>query len=132
MRQFLNPNNIAEMAALSRLRTLDTQAEVDRQIVCITPPPNQQFAEAFEIDSALTDEQINTLLSTPQTQAEIDEITQSIVNTETIRSAYITIINRLEQIQSAVNPTNAQIVQAVKDMAEIQEQTLRFLKRLFN
>lgn len=45
------------------------------------------------------------------------------------RDDYQAAITRLEQIQAAVNPTNAQVIQAVKDLAKYQEIIIKFIAR---
>lgn len=47
-----------------------------------------------------------------------------------LKTQYQTAITRLEQIRDAVAPTNAQVVAAVKDLANYQLQILRFIRKL--
>ena len=49
---------------------------------------------------------------------------------QTIRQEVQNMITRLDQIQAATNPTNAQVIQAVKDEALYIERILRFLVRI--
>jgi len=48
-----------------------------------------------------------------------------------IQDTFTTAIDDLQQIQNVSSPTNAQIVAAVKRMAQIEEQLLRFIYRNF-
>lgn len=50
-------------------------------------------------------------------------------NMKALKDNYLTAIARLQQIQNAATTTNAQAVQAIKDMALIQERTLKLLKK---
>lgn len=58
------------------------------------------------------------------------ELLQKRADYQKIKDEYINMINRLEQIQAAVNPTNAQVVQAIKDEALYIERIMKFIKRL--
>lgn len=51
---------------------------------------------------------------------------------QAIKTAYNQAITDLQTIQNAASPTNAQVVWAVKKLAEIQEKLLRFEARRFN
>lgn len=46
-----------------------------------------------------------------------------------IKDEYINMIGRLDQIQAASSPTNAQVIQAVKDEALYIQRILKFLRR---
>lgn len=52
------------------------------------------------------------------------------IDKQAIRDAYVNMIARLEQIQAASNPTNAQIVQAIKDEALYIERVMKVIKTL--
>lgn len=49
---------------------------------------------------------------------------------QTARTEYQNMITRLEQIQAASNPTNAQIVQAIKDEALYIERIMKVIRRI--
>jgi len=51
-------------------------------------------------------------------------------NKQALKNAYQDAITLLEQIQNATNPTNAQVVQAVKKEAEIIEKLLKVIKQI--
>ncbi len=51
---------------------------------------------------------------------------------QALKTAYNQAITDLQTIQNASSPTNAQIIWAVKKLAEIQEKLLRFEARRFN
>lgn len=55
---------------------------------------------------------------------------QTEIDIEQLREAYVNMIARLEQIQAATNPTNAQVIQAIKDEALYIERIMKFLKKL--
>lgn len=59
-------------------------------------------------------------------QDEID----SAADRADIRTQYLTAVNRLNQIISAVNPTNAQVIAAVQDLATIQLRVIKLLRWL--
>ena len=58
------------------------------------------------------------------------EITDFRTNRTQLRTDFQTAVDRLLQIENAVSPTNAQVVQAVKDIAHIERLILRLLARL--
>lgn len=64
---------------------------------------------------------------TPEAQAETLAKQQDI---QQIKDLYVTIINRLQQIEDAINPTNAQIIEAVRDIARYQRYIFKVLKRM--
>jgi hypothetical protein len=45
-----------------------------------------------------------------------------------VKAEYLNMIARLGQIQSATNPTNAQVIQAIKDLALYEERIMRVIK----
>ncbi|MBI5469017.1 MAG: hypothetical protein HY891_07765 [Deltaproteobacteria bacterium] len=51
---------------------------------------------------------------------------------QTVNAAYAQAITDLQAIQAATDPTNAQVVAAVKKLADIQEKLLEFLARQIN
>lgn len=53
-------------------------------------------------------------------------------NQQTLQSAYQTMIARLEQIQTTTNPTNAQVIQAVKDEALYIERLIKVLRYILS
>jgi len=73
------------------------------------------------------EEDIYENLLDPGRQARLIEQTTSMTQ---IRSEYQNMITRLEQIQAANNPTNAQIIQAVKDEALYIERLMKVLAKL--
>ena len=60
------------------------------------------------------------------TAEELDEET----NRQTIKEQYAAMLTRLNQIQTAANPTNAQTLQAIKDEALYIERIMKFLKSI--
>jgi hypothetical protein len=58
--------------------------------------------------------------------------TPAVVEYQTARgdleTQYQAAITRLDQIITAASPTNAQVIQAVRDLATIQRRTLRFIR----
>lgn len=47
-----------------------------------------------------------------------------------IKDQAVTAITRLQQIQSVANPTNAQVIQAIKDMAAYEEKIIKIIVRM--
>lgn len=47
-----------------------------------------------------------------------------------LKQAYQTMIDRLEQIQAAVSPTNAQVIQAIRDEALYIKRVMKVLEKL--
>lgn len=58
------------------------------------------------------------------------EVQQTRVDMQTVRNAYQDMITRLEQIQAASNPTNAQVIQAIRDEALYIERIMKIIKRM--
>lgn len=85
---------------------------MDKTIEWETPPTAQQITQATTI---LNNINLNTL-------TDLDKAN--------IIAEYQIAITRLDQIQNAVNPTNAQVIAAVKDLAKYQLLLLKFLKRI--
>jgi hypothetical protein len=56
------------------------------------------------------------------------KVADNLASTEQIRATYQTMITRLEQIESVANPTNAQVVAAVRDLATYQKRIMKYLK----
>ena len=50
------------------------------------------------------------------------------INKNQVKAAYQTMIARLEQIENAAAPTNAQVIQAVRDLATYQKRIMQYLK----
>ena len=50
------------------------------------------------------------------------------LNKKAVKDAYLQAITDLETIQTTANPTNAQVIWAVKKEAEIMEKLLKFVK----
>lgn len=49
---------------------------------------------------------------------------------QTLVNVYANMITRLEQIQAAANPTNAQVIAAVQDLSLYIERILKVIKRI--
>ena len=62
--------------------------------------------------------------------SEYSEISESRTNIKMLKASYLSSISRLQQIQKASNMSNAQIIAAIKDMALIQERTLKLIKKM--
>jgi len=56
------------------------------------------------------------------------ETEQTKINKKAIKTAYLEYITTLASIQNVVNPTNAQVVAAIKAEANILEKLLKFMK----
>lgn len=54
----------------------------------------------------------------------------SLVDRQSIQNAYFNMIVRLDQIQQATNPTNAQVIDAIQDMALYIERIMKVVKYL--
>lgn len=51
---------------------------------------------------------------------------------QAVKTAYTQAITDLQAIQAATSPTNAEVVAAVKRLADIQEKLLKFMARQIN
>lgn len=58
------------------------------------------------------------------------ELLQDRANKQALQDAYLTMIARLEQIQAATSPTNAQVIQAIRDEALYIERIMKIIKRM--
>ena len=47
-----------------------------------------------------------------------------------LKTQYATAVARLEQIRDTASPTNAQVVQALRDVAQIQLRVLKYIRGL--
>lgn len=110
MRIFDNPNQLAENIIAARLRQIDPLASAQTYA---TRREDNTIAHYVSVDSTLPDAQIETVLFTGPTAEEL--------------TLYQNTIDQLQQIENATNPTNAQVIAAVKFLAK----TLRILIRLF-
>lgn len=64
------------------------------------------------------------------TTEEQEKVSAWRVTMEELRTTVPIALNRLTQIETAANPTNAQIIQAVRDMASYQKKVIKILARL--
>lgn len=60
----------------------------------------------------------------------LQKLADAKLHSKQVRQAYQNMLTRLQQIQNATNPTNAQVIQAVKDLALYQERILRVLAKI--
>lgn len=100
--------------------------------------PIQSASEAGEIiglpDVEMTSEQrglLDDIVMEHFRPTEYADVLADRANMKAHKDNYLKAIARLEQIQNATNITNAQAVAAIKDMALIQERTLKLLKKMF-
>lgn len=61
----------------------------------------------------------------PAAQAALDAEIDKEQQLTTLKNQAVTAVTRLREIQNATSPTSAQVLQAVKDMALIQERVIR-------
>lgn len=54
----------------------------------------------------------------------------TIADRESLKIQYQAAIDRLQQIENAVSPTNAQIIQAIRDIAKYERLIIKVLARL--
>ncbi len=66
----------------------------------------------------------------PLSPSQITERTNFLLDKQQLKDQYLTMIARLQQIQAVVSPTNAQVIQAVKDEALYIERIMKVLKRI--
>lgn len=85
---------------------------LDKTIEWSNTPTPQQVTQANNILSGID---LNTLID---------------IERNNIIEKYQEAITRLEQIRDSTNPTNAQVIAAVKDIAKYQVILLNFLKRI--
>ena len=106
------------------------------KVACIQKVNDDGSITSIPLDPANTDyqdflkwEQENGFLDLsdqPYTPPQ-DDLDAAAARTD-IKAQYQNVVTRLQQIIGAVNPTNAQIVAAVQDMATIQLRVLKILK----
>lgn len=61
------------------------------------------------------------------TDFDFEELKKQEHNTTTIQATYKTALSQLQNIQEATNPTNAQVINAIKQLAGIQEKILKYI-----
>lgn len=104
------------------------------------------IAAGLPIQSATEDGAITGLPGVAMTPAQIQTMNDIILeyfnpaeyadliawrtNAQELKAVYQDMIARLEQIQAASNPTNAQVIQAVKDEALYIERIMKVIKRM--
>lgn len=112
------------------------------------PPPTG--VEAVELDDAAAQRMLDAFSQpnggvtlsadhTTATSLPIPPPDPAVVAAQTERTAaqtdlsaqYQAAMDRLTQIETATAPTNAQVVQAVRDMATIEKRVLRFLRAAY-
>lgn len=125
MRIFDNPNNLPASIILNRLNEIDSFAIP----YAYTRRETNVNTYYVSIQSQKTDNEITILLQSAATAAELSVINDSNTATTQLRAEYQVAVARLEQIQAAQNPTNAQVVQAIKDLALYQEKILKYLAK---
>jgi hypothetical protein len=128
-RNFYNPLNLPNSIILKRLTALDLDA------TSVTNEPIsgelQQTLYSVAIESSLTDVQIENCLASPIAVDEQAQIDDFISTRATLKSQYQTTVDRLIQIENAAAPTNAQVIQAIRDMAKFERWILKLLARIF-
>lgn len=80
-----------------------------------------------------TQQQLDTLQEIVLRYSDINKYNDLIAHkalVQQIKDEYQNMITRLEQIQSAINPTNTQIIQAIKDEALYIERVMKFMKNI--
>jgi len=87
------------------------------------------------LDSKNTDYQVfllwldaNLLDLSDQPFTPSQEAVDYVASLADIKSQYQAAVDRLNQIVSSVNPTNTQVVQAIKDLAMYQTKILKIIK----
>lgn len=110
-RIFDNPHNIDSGVILSRLREVDPDAQCATYE--FTNTETQVVTYYVAIDSSIADGPIENNLNNPTTTAEREE--------------YQKTLDQLQLIADYANPTNAQVIAAVKYLAR----TLRLVIKLF-
>lgn len=58
------------------------------------------------------------------------DVLQVRADQQQLKDLYQTVITRLEQIESAANPTNAQVIAAVRDIAKYERWLYKVLRRM--
>ena len=82
----------------------------------------QQRADALAVVASFDPVTAQTSLAARDAQINIDKAA--------FKTAYSNAVTRLNQINAAATPTNAQVIQAVRDMAQIQLQIMHVVKAL--
>jgi hypothetical protein len=132
MRIFDNPANLAQRTIQARLTDADPDATAENYEVDRLDETGQKTGTAYytRINSILPGDQITDLLTPAATAAELAAIAEYNAIRQQVKTEYINMINRLDQIQAAANPTNAQVIQAIKDEAKYLTLIAQAIKRL--
>lgn len=93
----------------------------------------ESASEQGEIKGVITIDQMQ-LLSDAVSEyfhpAEYAELLTYRASLQTVRTEFQNMVTRLEQIQGAINPTNTQVIQAVKDEALYIERILKVFAKI--
>ena len=82
----------------------------------------QQRADALAVVNSFDAVAERAAIAAAETQANTDKTA--------LKTAYSNAVTRLQQINATSAPTNAQVIQAVRDMAQIQLQIMHVVKAL--
>lgn len=125
MRGFYNPNQLPLKIILLRISDID----VDVKAETYTAEIDDATVYGAHIESTATDTQIESLLGTPLTITEQNYLSDFTVDRQQIKNQYQSTIDRLIQIENATSPTNAQVIQAVRDLAKFVRLLLKLLTK---
>lgn len=121
---YINTNNISKAIIVKRIHELDNDASV--WFSQNFDEGTDSIIQVVDTDSNLDATIINQTIQQSVTQAEIDWLSEI----QSIKLAYQNMITRLEQIQTTSNPTNTQVIQAVKDEALYIERIMKAIKTI--
>ena len=99
-------------------------------------PVNQETSneaqEEYQFTRIMSDEEnllFHRIVTPPSAEQLVIEQNHKTSRAE-IKAQYLVALDRLTQIETAVNPTNAQVVAAIKDMAAYEKKIIKILARL--
>lgn len=122
MEQIRNISNLSPVIGKRRVQAIDENAEVTLQKGIV--------GTFFLVESTIDRPTLESLLSTPQTAEEAQYLVDRATDWQALKDQYQAAVDRLLQIENAVNPTNAQVVQAVKDIAHYERILAKVLAKL--
>lgn len=122
MEQIHNISNISLITAINRVHLTDNSANItiNRGII----------GTFFLVESTLDRPTLEATLSPAETVDETNYLADYSATRQQLKDEYLNMITRLEQIQAAVNPTNTQVIQAVKDEALYIERIMKVIKKI--
>lgn len=114
-----------------RLRLINIDDEPHIETYSYISLEDETETHYLSIETIATETQINAALASPVTQTEINYLMEFAADKVQVRQEYQSTIDQLQNIENATNPTNTQVVAAVKFLARTIRLMLRLLAKIY-